>query len=319
MIKFKLAIAFTLLASAQIANAAVFSPYADITLKTVWDAKDQALAPDDLVKVSAASGVKQFHLAFITDAGNCTPAWGGQPSYSVNQQWAAHMTDAMRANHIQYSVSFGGASGQDISLHCSSTKLVAAYEQIISTYQPIGLDFDIENADVNVENIMSALAIIEKRHPELKISFTLPVMPEGLTSNGITVLTQAKAHSLHYSVNIMTMDYGPAYTNDMAEYAIQAATHLTETLHTFYPQLSNEALWKMVEVTPMIGVNDVTVEQFTLKDADALHRFAEKNHLGGLAMWSISRDFPCSDKWASSLCSGNNLQTVNYEFAKHFL
>jgi hypothetical protein len=86
-----------------------------------------------------------------------------------------------------------------------------------------------------------------------------------------------------------------------------------------YPEKSDSALWKMVEVTPMIGVNDVNVEQFTLKNVDTLRNFADKNHLGSLSMWSISRDKPCADKWASPTCSGNNLQSKAYEFSQRFM
>ena len=75
----------------------------------------------------------------------------------------------------------------------------------------------------------------------------------------------------------------------------------------------------MTEVTPMIGVNDVNTEEFTLADVDTLRIFAAQNNLGGLSMWSITRDQPCADKWAGPTCSGNNLQTMPYEFAKRFL
>ena len=60
------------------------------------------------------------------------------------------------------------------------------------------------------------------------------------------------------------------------------------------------------------------VEEFTLTDADILQNFAQQKSIGGLAMWSFARDFPCADKWASPICSGDNLQSVPYEFSKHF-
>lgn len=85
------------------------------------------------------------------------------------------------------------------------------------------------------------------------------------------------------------------------------------------PAKADSDLWKMVEVTPMIGVNDTNVEEFTLTNVDTLRNFANQNQIGKLAIWSIARDTPCADKWASPICSGNNLQTTANEFSKRFL
>lgn len=297
----------------------LFSPYVDLTLSTVWNSQYQELEPQDLAPITQASGIKSYHLAFITDSGSCSPAWGGQSAYALSHGWGSRLIAKLRAQGTTYLVSFGGASGNDLSLSCSVPQLVAAYEQVIKIYQPQGLDFDIENGTAKVGRVMQALQQIQAAHPEVKLSFTLPVMPEGLVSGGEEVVTQAKAANLNYAVNIMAMDYGPSYVNDMGEYAIQAATHLYRYLKKLYPEKTDAALWQMIEITPMIGVNDVSVEQFTLADVDILNRFAEENKVGGLSMWSVSRDKPCTDKWANSYCSGNNLQTKPYEFSEHFM
>lgn len=296
-----------------------FSPYADLTINVRWDSQYQDLAPMDLVAISQSSGIKNYHLAFITDAGSCTPAWGGQSSYSVNEGWGSHLTDNMRAHAIDYTVSFGGASGNDISMACSESELVTTFEQVLKTYQPQGLDFDIENGSANVMKLMHALKQLQQTHPDLKISFTLPVLPEGLTASGQDIVRQAKANEINCLINIMAMDYGPAYAGDMGQYTIQAATSLFNFLKELYPTKSDSALWQMVGVTPMIGVNDVSTEQFTLAHVDALRNFAKQNNVGLLSMWSIARDNPCSDKWASPVCSGNNLQSQPYEFSQRFL
>lgn len=306
-------------ALASQSQAVKFSPYADLTINTHWDPQYQDMEPMDLVAISKSTGINHYHLAFITDAGSCNPAWGGQSSYSVKNSWGAHLTDKMRANSIGYIISFGGASGSDMSQSCNESQLASTFEQVLKTYQPQGLDFDIENGSANVPKLMSVLKKIQTSHPDLKISFTLPVLPEGLTASGQDVVAQAKANDLNYSVNIMAMDYGPAYVNDMGQYAIQASTNLFNFLKGLYPTKSDSALWQMVEVTPMIGVNDVNVEQFTLANVDTLRNFAQQNNLGLLSMWSIARDNPCADKWASPICSGNNLQSKPYEFSQRFM
>ncbi|EKD53727.1 MAG: hypothetical protein ACD_60C00159G0007 [uncultured bacterium] len=294
-----------------------FSPYADLTINAHWDSHYQDMEPMDIT----VSGAHSYHLAFITDAGACLPAWGGQSSYAANKEiaWGSHLTDKMRTNNIKYIISLGGATGNDLSKACSETQLMNVYEQIIQTYQPEGLDFDIENGTADVKKVMVVLQKIQSTHPTLSFSFTLPVLPEGLTAAGQDIVNQATAAHLNYSVNIMAMDYGPAYTNDMGQYAIQAATNLFEFLKTLYPEKTDANLWQMVEVTPMIGVNDVNVEQFTLTNVDTLRNFANQNNIGGLSMWSVARDNPCADKWASPICSGNNLQSKPYEFSERFM
>lgn len=303
-----------------------YSPYADITLNVHWDSQYQNLAPTDLSQTSRQSGVKNYHLAFITDAGVCQPAWGAQAAYSTQSGWAAHMTDQLRTNGIHYIVSFGGASGNDLSAACSIDQLAAAYTQVINTYQPDGLDFDIENGSANVIKIMSALQQVQKKFPKQKISFTLPVLPSGLVYAGQEIVRQAATAGLNYTVNIMAMDYGPSFDNklnqnykNMGEYAVLAADNLRLFLQTIYPQKSLATLWQMIEVTPMIGVNDDNQEAFSLKDAEFLMAFAEQHHIGGLSIWSINRDFPCADKWTNITCSGDNLQAKPYEFSKRFL
>lgn len=295
----------------------IFSPYVDLTLNTHWDSQTQDLQPMDLTTPAKNKGIKGYHLAFITDSGNCQPAWGGQENYSIDKQWGKHQTDLLSNNGVELTVSFGGASNNDISYNCNINQLVNAFSQVVSTYHASALDFDIENGTANIPKLLQALKVVQQQHNKVKLSFTLPVMPEGLTAEGKEILASANSAGLKFNVNIMAMDYGPAYTGDMGDYAIQATINLHQFLQEMFPEKIPQVLWNFIEVTPMIGVNDVNTEQFSLNNADKLQQFAQKHQLGGLAMWSFNRDKPCSDKWSSPICSGNNLQTHDYEFVDH--
>ncbi len=57
--------------------------------------------------------------------------------------------------------------------------------------------------------------------------------------------------------------------------------------------LDDSTAWAKVAVTPMIGVNDVATEIFTVADAKQLADFAATKHLAWLAMWSGTRDKAC--------------------------
>jgi hypothetical protein len=58
-----------------------------------------------------------------------------------------------------------------------------------------------------------------------------------------------------------------------------------------------------IALTPMIGVNDVVSNVFTLDDATRVARFVRERGLGGLHWWSLDRDRPCPGGPVSPECS----------------
>lgn len=204
----------------------------------------------------------------------------------------------LRAKGGDVRVSFGGASGTELGIACKSAgDLAAAYGKVIDTYKITKVDFDIEGSALpdTASNTRRAQAIaqLQKSHPGLDVSYTLPVMPEGLTQPGVDLIADAKKNGVGISaVNIMAMDYGASYSGDMGGYAIQAAT-ATQAQIKGVLGLSDADAWKTVAVTPMIGVNDVNTEIFKVDDAKQLADFARSKGLGRLAMWSGARDKAC--------------------------
>ena len=98
-------------------------------------------------------------------------------------------------------------------------------------------------------------------------------MPEGLTQDGVALLENARKNGVKVSaVNIMAMDYGPAYDGDMGQYAIQAATATQQQVKSALGIVDDAEAWRTVAVTPMIGVNDVKVEVFTAGRRDRAAR-----------------------------------------------
>ncbi|KJY18583.1 MULTISPECIES: glycoside hydrolase family 18 protein [Streptomyces] len=277
----------TATAPAPTGGGARFAPYVDTSLYPAYDLLDTA----------AQTGVKEFHLAFITSGGSCAPLWGGVTDLA-NDKVAAQI-GALRAKGGDVRVSFGGAAGHELALNCSTVDdLAAAYGKVVDQYRLTKVDFDIEGAALpdTAANARRAQAIakLQKSHPGLDVAFTLPVMPEGLTQPGVALLADARKNGVRVdAVNIMAMDYGPAYSGDMGQYAIQAAT-ATQAQIKGVLGLSDAAAWKAVAVTPMIGVNDVTSEVFTVADATQLVEFAAAKGIGRLAMWSSTRDKQCA-------------------------
>ncbi|MCX3058855.1 glycoside hydrolase family 18 protein [Streptomyces beihaiensis] len=280
-------------------SAAGFAPYVDTSLYPSFD----------LVSSARATGVKEYNLAFITSGGGCTPKWGGVTDLGSDKV-AAQIGD-LRAAGGDVRVSFGGASGTELGEACSSASdLAAAYQKVIDQYRLTKVDFDIEGGALpdtaaNTKRA-KAIATLQKNNPRLNVSFTLPVMPEGLTSDGVNFLKNAKSNGVRTDlVNVMAMDYGASYDGDMGDYAEQAATATHGQLKSALG-LSDTAAWKAVGITPMIGVNDVSAETFKVADATQLVKFAQAKGLGGLSMWSANRDKQCAggaSNWAQPTCS----------------
>lgn len=281
------------------AGGARFAPYVDTSLYPAYD----------LVDTAAKTGVKEFHLAFITSGGGCAPLWGGVGDLASDK--VAAQIGALRAKGGDVRVSFGGAAGHELALNCATVNdLAAAYGKVVDQYRLTKVDFDIEGAALpdtaaNTRRAQ-AIALLQKSHPGLDVAFTLPVMPEGLTQPGVALLADAKRAGVRVDgVNIMAMDYGPAYSGNMGQYAVQAAT-ATQAQIKGVLGLSDAAAWKAVAVTPMIGVNDVASEIFTVSDATRLVDFARSKGIGRLAMWSATRDKQCpagAVNYADPTCS----------------
>ncbi|MFD7990626.1 glycoside hydrolase family 18 protein [Streptomyces mexicanus] len=289
-----------------------FAPYVDTSLYPAFD----------LVASADATGVKNYNLAFITDGGGCTPKWGGVTDLASDA--VAAQIGALRAKGGDVRVSFGGATGSELATTCSSADALAtAYGKAVDQFKLTKVDFDIEggalpNTAANTRRAQ-AIAELQRQHPGLDVSFTLPVMPEGLTQDGVNLLSNAKSNGVKISaVNVMAMDYGASYSGDMGTYAEQAAT-ATQAQVKGVLGLSDSAAWKAVAVTPMIGVNDVSSEVFKVDDAAQLVSFAQSKGLGWLSMWSATRDKQCpggAKNSADPTCS--SIAQDPYAFSKAF-
>jgi hypothetical protein len=287
------------------AGSAGFTPYADTSL----------YPPFNLVSTAQRTGAKQFNLAFVVSGGGgCTPEWGGVSPLGSDP--VATQIGALRAIGGDVRISFGGANGSELATTCTSaSQLAAAYQQVISAYNVNKLDFDVEGAGVanTAANARrdQALAMLEAQDKGLAVSFTLPVLPSGLTPDGVALLDGvAQAGVQVAAVNVMAMDYGdgpaPSPAGKMGSYAIDAAT-ATEAQVASAFGISGSAAWAKIAVTPMIGVNDTSDEVFTVADAQQLVAFAASKHLAWLSMWSAARDTQCpggAQSFAQPTCSG---------------
>ena len=284
------------------------APYVDMGL--VSNAGGTTLA-----QLAAGGGLKSVTMAFVNSAG-CKASWFN--AFDPRAKAFSDQISAIRARGGDVKVSFGGATGIELAQACTNVKqLQAEYQAVVSAYGLKFIDLDIEGAAVadptTIARRSIALAALQKANPGLKISLTLPVLPEGLTADGLNVVRSAKNAGVNLDlVNIMAMDYGRA-GQDYGNLAIQAVKSTKDQIKAIYGN-SDAAAFKMVGVTPMLGKND---DQGTFSQGDAkdLVAFANSNHIGYMSFWEANRD--------KNACTGALFQCTNvpqspFEFSKIF-
>ncbi len=264
-----------------------------------------------LAATAKTTGIRYFTLAFMLAGDQCQAAWNGA-SLIKNVPHLPADLEQLRELGGDVLISFGGWGGDELAQVCTDVEsLTEQYQSVIDAYQVTHLDFDIEGNDIHdpesIERRSQALAALQSR-ADILISFTLPVLPTGLTDEGLAVLQSALNHGVEIEVvNIMTMNFGDSFPPDkMGENSIQAAESLFEQLQGLYPQKTESELWNMIGLTPMIGLNDVHPEVFTLEDAQTVTDFAREKGIQRIAMWSVGRDKECigGQRIVSDRCSG---------------
>ena len=269
-------------------------------------ALDMGSPDNDMVKISRESGIKRFTLAFLVSSGSdCQAAWF--PNLPMDQEnTLAGQIGRLRKLGGDVILSFGGEGGLELAQVCNDVpSLQAQYQAAIDKYKVRMLDFDIESSAIKdpaaVDRRNQALANLQAANPGLLISYTLAVLPTGLLANGIDLLKNSLSHGVETgNVNIMTMDYETMFApNAMGQNAIDAANAALK-------QLQSLGLDAGLGLTPMIGMNDVSPQVFTLEDANKMLRYAKSNdRIRRIAMWSVARDRPCAGTpGVASDCSG---------------
>lgn len=323
-----LAVSSLLAIPAMMPAETIYAPYLDFACQPHFD----------LVKLSQQSGAKQFRLGFIVQnrhVWRCDPAWGGYNAYAISKKRGLDDIKKFQAAGGKVTLSFGGEAGIYLSQRArSASELATAYQKIIDCYQVYSLDFDIENAHLHdkaaLTRQMEALQKVQSHYRllghQIKVSLTLPSMPSGMMPQTLRVVELAQQHGVDvYRVNIMAMDYDSVSYDPkkMGTYAIDAAKSVHQQLQKLYSHKSSFAIWQMIGLTPMIGMNDAYPERFSLADARLVSRFAKENHLGLISDWAINRDCPGIGTHATERSSGSfrgqKMQRYAYDYSKIFI
>ncbi len=293
-----------------------FAPYIDMGAYPV----------PNLLALSKTYGNSLVVLGFMQADSNGNLAWAGlaalEPNSTNEQAIAINKSIAtFKAAGGDVMISLGGAAGTSIAQHYaakgrSAQELADAYAAVVDRYGITHIDFDIEGAAVadkpSITLHSQALALLQKTKPELQIWYTLPVLPSGLTADGLNVVDSALAAGVDLAgVNVMAMDYGESAAptsgpnaKTMGAYAIESGESTYAQLAALYATYGKTYTYAELGVTPMLGVNDVITEVFTVADAQALEDWARSKNVGMLSMWQILRDNPGTLGQATTGASG---------------
>ncbi|MEO8428881.1 MAG: hypothetical protein ABI651_17435 [Verrucomicrobiota bacterium] len=309
---------------AVIALSVVASPIIT-TVRAEWPARVFApymyLGSGDDFKLTDcydACGLKDYTLAFIIarQDGNGKdaryhkePAWDGR--IPMDQDLYKDQIEAIRKRGGDVIISFGGEAGRELAIvEEDPAKLQAAYQSILDRYHFTWLDFDIEGSNLEKNPVASqrrntVLAALQARNPGLKISFTLPVNPDGISEASLALLADAKAKGLNvHSANIMVMYFGKKFINkgkSEGELGIDSAKQTYEQIQKIDPGIR-------VGLCPCLGNNGSSDEVFTLDDAKTLKVFADQTPwICSLHYWSINHDSarPRRNRTANATSSTN--------------
>jgi len=317
-------------ASAKSDAVPVYSPYVDVTNTPTYP-----------FQLPSSNPVSSVYLSFIVSDTEepCTPSWG--TFYTLDGAEQGLDLDArtaqLRSQGGSVMISYGGSANTELAVDCTDpAQLQQAYLEPIQRYHAQAIDLDIEGASLadaaaNARRGKAIAAVQKELAAEgkpLKVWMTLPVAASGLTAEGIAaVQAMLKAGVKLEGVNAMTMDFGPGEgaAQDMIgtiERSLVATQAQVQTLWRGAGLPSSpSAAWGHVGVTPMIGVNDVTSERFTTKDANELAKFVKQRGIPRVSIWSLNRDSQCGGAFAkvgelSNTCSG--VEQKPLEFTKIF-
>ena len=241
-----------------------------------------------------SAGVKALTLAFAT--GECgAEHWDG---LGADDMVKATLTK-LRRNNIDYVISTGGADGV---FTCSSEQ---GMEKFIARYNSphlVGLDFDIEagQSEEVIANLVKQIHSATQRHPHLRMSFTLAALSSttpgqpALNAHGAEVMKAiARVGLKNHFINLMVMNFGEAKPENCVVEGNRCAMAASAIVVAQNFAREYRMPLQRIELTPMIGVNDLVDNVFTLSDAHKLASYVHSNDLGGLHFWSLNRDGMC--------------------------
>jgi chitinase len=283
--------------------------------------------PPDVNTVMAATGIRQFMLAFILANGSsCSPAWDGVDPIASDTVVQA-VINKVRAAGGDIAVSIGGFGGTKLGQVCGTPTATAnAYDQVVNKYSLKAIDFDIEEPEIEngaaVANELGAAQMLQSRHPGINISITLPTTTQGLNffggcnpNNPDAVLSKAKTLGFTPTTwNIMPFDGG---------FGPNMGTSTINVAEVFHGQLKacfgwdDATAYSHSGLSLMNGRSD-TGEMTFVADFNAIKNYEKSHGMTRMTFWSVNRDRQCNPPDNNGTTSGtcSSVPQADWDFTR---
>lgn len=255
-------------------------------------------APAD---VMAATGIRDFTLAFVLSDGGCNPAWDGtRPLDGVDSA----TIDEIRAGGGDVIPSIGGYNGQKLGEVCQdATSLAGAYQKLIDAYGLAAIDVDIEATEFEDpaarNRVLEALKLIKQDNPGLRTVVTFPTLTTGPNAAGEAMIRQAAEIGANVDVwTQMPFNFGGS---DMVADTVSSTEGLVALLKSTFGY-DDATAYAHTGISSMNGRTDTgeVVDPAAFRE---IADYANGNGLGRLSFWSVNRDRPCTGGGPAS-CGG---------------
>jgi hypothetical protein len=155
----------------------VFAPYVTTTNTPSFD----------VVDMSNNVGSSRYVLGHIISGSSGRPSWGGNIPLSK-----MHYLDQIRSIRLfggEAILSFGGNQGRELAFTATTPIILRNhYQNVIDAYSINWIDFHLNDTSISDRTVVDrrnhALRDMQLANPNIRISYTLPLTPVGLTVNG---------------------------------------------------------------------------------------------------------------------------------------
>lgn len=263
-----------------------------------------------------------FITAYKTSDGNYTANFGGFKDIYDSNTYQTYNADVTVSDYLKQDIevirsegrevvfSFGGASNKPIESFINDIDtLEEIYLKAIKNYNMKYLDFDFEGGFIaeteSLERHVKVIKRIQKAHPEIKISYTLPVDGApglmGFNNYGEDFLKMLKKNNIvPFLFILMTMEFGQGsdpssfecvrYSIEGSKSGVSHQRGAIQQIKEIYQDMSEKEIKKLIGICPMFGTNN-NGKEFTLEDMKKLVNYFHENNFGLLSGWDLVRDF----------------------------
>jgi hypothetical protein len=240
----------------------------------------------DLPAESRRTGVRRYALGHLVSGGDgCVPKWNGPLDRRGNP--VANRIGRLRALGGDAAPVFGGPDGQELAVTCRRPGgLASAYRRVVGVFDAAAIDFEVRDSADRAAVLRRARAIhAVQRERRLRVGFTLPLHPYGLSSDDVEMLRATQqAGATIATVNLLSrIEPRTAPTGRLLRVAA-AVRAARDQIAEAQGLPDPEEAWPRVALTPVLdGRTDLSEP-----DARALAAYASRHGLAWLSLRGVA-------------------------------